>query len=186
MANVTVFVDDGVLGNLPKVCVIAGTPTADKLTLRQQVGGSAGLGVAWLLILAGPLGWLGIAAIALFRRGAEYLTVTLPYSEDVQLRRVQAERAQLRAMIVVVVALMLTFVAFVQESSGYDLLALGLAAVGVGALVNMVMCTRRVHHLSVRLTLDASRRWLTLWGVNPEFALAVERRTSSVSEQPRS
>jgi len=85
-----------------------------------------------------------------------------------------------------VVALVLAFVAFVQESSGYDLLALGLAAVGVGALVNMVMCTRRVHHLSVRLTLDASRRWLTLWGVNPEFALAVERRTSSVSEQPRS
>lgn len=186
MANVTVFVDDGVLGNLPEVCVVTGIPTADKLTFRQQVRDSAGLGVAWLLILAGPLGWLGIAAIALFRRGADYLTVTLPYSENAQQRRVQAERAQLKAMIVMVVALALAFGAFIQRSSSYDLLALGLATIGVGALVSMVMCARRVHHLSVQLTLDASRRWLTLLGVNPEFALAVERRTSSVSEQSRS
>ncbi len=186
MANVTVFVDDGVLGNLPEVCAVTGIPTGDKLTFRKQVGGSTGLGVAWLLVLAGPLGWLGIAAMALFRRGAEYLTVTLPYSENVQLRRVQAEKAQLKAMVVMVVALVLAFVAFVQESYGSDLLALGLAAIGVGALVTMVMCARRIHHLSVQLTLDASRRWLTLWGVNPEFVLAVERRTSRMAEQPES
>lgn len=65
MANVTVFVDDAVLGNLPGICVIDGIATADRLTIRRQVSGSAGFGVAWLLILAGPLGWLGLAAIAL-------------------------------------------------------------------------------------------------------------------------
>jgi len=181
-----VFVDDGVLGNLPEVCVVDGIPTTDKLTFRQQVGGNAGLGVAWLLILAGPLGWLGIAAIALFRRGPDYLTVTVPYSEDVQRRRVRAERARLNAMVVMVVALVLAFVAFVQQSSGYDLLALGLAAIGIGALVRVVMCATRVHHLSVRLTLDASRRWLTLGGVNAAFALAVEQRSSRTVEQPKS
>jgi len=126
------------------------------------------------------------AAPASFRRGADYLTVTLSYSENAQQRRVRTERAQLKAMIVMVVALALAFGAFIQRSSGYDFLALGLAVIGVGALVSMVMCAIRIHHLSVQLTLDASRRWLTLVGVNPEFVLAVERRTFSVSEQSRS
>ena len=186
MANVTVFVDDAVLCDLPDVCVIDGITTADTLTFRQQVGGSAGLGVAWLLILAGPLGWLGLAVIALFRQSAEYLTVTLPYSENVQLRRVQAERARLRATVVVFVAFLLAIVAVVQGSSGYDLVALGLAAFGAGALISLVMHATRIHHLSVQLKLDASRRWVTLCGVSPEFALAVERRASRLSAQPTS
>jgi len=180
LANVTVFVDDAVLGKLPDVCVIDGIATADKLTFRQQVSGSAGLGVAWLLILAGPLGWLGLAVIALFRQSAEYLTVTLPYSENVQLRRVRAERARLKATVVMLAAFLLAIVAVVQESSGFDLVALGLAAFGVGALISLVMHATRIHHLSVQLRLDASRRWVTLHGVDPEFALAVERRASSV------
>jgi hypothetical protein len=186
MANVTVFVDDAVLGNLPDVCVIDGIATADKLTFRQQVSGSAGLGVAWLLILAGPLGWLGLAVIALFRQSAEYLTVTLPYSENVQRRRVQAERARLKATVVMLVAFILAFVTVVHESSGHYLVALGLAAFGVGALVSLVVHATRVHHLSVQLGLDASRRWVTLCGVNPEFALAVERRASRLSAEPKS
>jgi len=185
VANVTVFVDDAVLGNLPDVCVIDGIVTADRLTFRQQVSGSAGFGVAWLLILAGPLGWLGLAAIALFRQSAEYLTVTLPYSENVQLRRVQAERSRLKATIAVLVAFVLAFIALVQGSSGYDLVALGLAAFGVGALISLVVLAARVHHLSVQLRLDASRRWLTLCGVNPEFALALEDRTTRSSEHSK-
>jgi len=52
---VTVFVDDAVRGALPKVCVRDGTPTADALRRREDVGDRAGLGVAWLLLLAGPL-----------------------------------------------------------------------------------------------------------------------------------
>lgn len=183
MANATVFVDDAVLGNPPDVCVIDGIATADKLTVRQQVGGGSGLGVAWLLILAGPLGWLGLAAIALFRQSAEYLTVTLPYSENVQLGRVQAERARLKSALVVSVAFILAVVAYVQESSAYDLVALGLAAFGVGALISLVMHSTRVHHLSVQLRLDASRRWPTLCGVDPEFALAVERQASRLSAE---
>lgn len=183
MANVTVFVDDAVLGNLPDVCAIDGVATGDRLTFRQQVGGSGGLGVAWLLILAGPLGWLGLAAVAMFRQSAEYLTVTLPYSENVQLKRIQAEQARLRATIAMLVAFALAFVAFIQESSGYDLVALGLAAFGVGALISLVMYATKVHHLSVQLRLDASRRWLTLCGVNTEFVLAVEQRTSVLSDK---
>ena len=183
MANVTVFVDDAVVGNLPAVCVIDGIVTPDRLVVRQQVGGRAGLGVAWLLILAGPLGWLGLAVIALVRQSADYLIVTLPYSENAQLRRVQAERARLRATVVMVSAFILAFVAFVQKSGGYDLVALGLAAFGVGALISLVMHAIRIQHLSVQLRLDASRRWVTLCGVDPEFALAVEQRASARSAE---
>jgi hypothetical protein len=185
VADATVFIDDAVLRNLPDICVIDGITTADRLTFRQQVSGSAELGVAWLLILFGPLGWLGLAAIALFRQRAEYLTVTLPYSENVQLRRVQAERSRLKATVAVLAAFVLALIALVQHSSGYDLLALGLAAFGVGALISLVVLATRVHHLSVQLRLDASRRWLTLCGVHPEFALAVEYRTTRLSEQSK-
>jgi hypothetical protein len=83
-------------------------------------------------------------------------------------------------------AFLLAIVAVVQESSGFDLVALGLAAFGVGALISLVMHATRIHHLSVQLRLDASRRWVTLHGVNPEFALAVERRASRLSAQPKS
>jgi hypothetical protein len=81
-------------------------------------------------------------------------------------------------------AFLLAFIAVVQKTSGYDLVALGLAAFGIGALISLVMHATRVHHLSVQLRLDASRRWVTLCSVNPEFALAVERRPSSFLRSP--
>ena len=177
MANVTVFVDDAVLGRLPRVCVIDGVATQDKLVFRQQVGGSAGFGVTWLLILAGPLGWLGLILIGMFRRSGEYLTVTLPYSEGAQLRRVQAERIRLKATVVMLVAFFLGFVAFMKESVGYDLLAVGLAAFGLGALISFVMSAVKIHSLSVQLRLDASRRWVTLCDVSPVFASVVQEHT---------
>lgn len=186
MADVVVFVDDAVLGNLPDVCIVDGVATMDRLTCRHQVGGGTRLGVAWLLVLAGPLGWLGLAVIALLQgSAAEYLTVTVPYSEPVQMRRVLAERARLRAAVAMLAAFILAVVAVIQPTNGYHLVALGLAAFGVGALISLVMHATRVHHLSVRLRLDASRRWITLCGVSPEFALAVRRRTTrSPSRSP--
>jgi len=48
VAELTVFVDDAVLGHLPAVCVKDGVRTDDRLTLTQEVAGGsgAGLGVA--------------------------------------------------------------------------------------------------------------------------------------------
>lgn len=63
MADVTVFVDTAVLGRLPPICVKEGSPTADRLTVQSHVSGGTGLGVAWLLVLLGPLGWLGLIVI---------------------------------------------------------------------------------------------------------------------------
>ena len=92
MATVTVFVDDAVLGRLPPVCVKHGTWTDDRLTFTQDVGGRTGLGVAWLLVLAGPLGWIGLFMIAATRQNTELLTVTLPYSESAHIRLTQRQR----------------------------------------------------------------------------------------------
>ena len=109
MASVTVFVDDAVLGDLPPVCVIDGVMTDDVLTFSQQMGDRSGLGVAWLLLLIGPLGWLGLIVISAFRRSGELLTVTLPFSEAAYRRRVKAERARLLASVVTVALLIAAF-----------------------------------------------------------------------------
>lgn len=176
MANVTVFVDDAVLGNLPPVCVIDGVPTDDALTFTQQVGNRTGLGVAWLLVLAGPLGWLGLIAIAAFRQSGEALTVTLPFSEAAYLRRVQAERTRLRTGLATVAMLIAAFVSLAQRTTDYRLLALGLAVIACATLSRMIIEARRVQRAMVRLQLDASRRWLTLSGAHQAFANAVQHR----------
>ena len=80
MASAMVFVDDAVLGHLPPVCAKTGEATTDHLILTVPVGGSEGLGIAWLLLLAGPLGWLGLVVLQLTRR-SETLTVRLPFCD---------------------------------------------------------------------------------------------------------
>ncbi len=59
MARAMVFVDDAVLGRLPGVCAKTEVSTADHLVQTVPVDGGQGLGIAWLLVLAGPIGWLG-------------------------------------------------------------------------------------------------------------------------------
>jgi hypothetical protein len=49
--------------------------------------------------------------------------------------------------------------------------ALGLGA--LGATVKAIIEKRRLRYLIVRLELDASRRWVTISGVHPAFAEAV-------------
>ena len=174
MHAVTVFVDEAVLGELPPVCVINGTPTDDRLTLTQDVGNETGLGVAWLLILAGPLGWLGLLIIASMQRG-ERLTVTLPYSEDAHTRLRRARRARTQAMLVMGAGVVTAFLAWQHGSTDSGLLALALAVVAVVALIKVIIESVHVSRATVRLSLDASRRWLTLIGVHGNFVDAVDR-----------
>jgi hypothetical protein len=82
MADVTVFVDRAVRGDLPRVCAIDGVDTDCTPEVRQTVADGSAIGVAWLLLLAGPVGWIGLALIAARRSGSiEILTVELPWSE---------------------------------------------------------------------------------------------------------
>jgi hypothetical protein len=186
MAAVTVFVDDAVLGHLPPVCVKEGVPTADTLSFTQDVSHrtGSGLGVAWLLVLVGPIGWLGLFVISALR-GGEMLSVTLPMCEDAYLRSEKAQRTRRRAGAVFVGAVIAAFLALLLKTTDGRLLALGLAVVACGALVKMIVASIQSHRLSVPLDLDASRRWVTLNSVHPNFAAAVQHNErSSVGSAP--
>ncbi len=184
MASVTVFVDDAVLGRLPPVCVKDGIWTDDRLTFTQDVGGRTGLGVAWLLVLAGPLGWIGLFIIAATRQNTELLTVTLPYGEAAHLRLSQAQRTRSQTTVLMLGALVAAFVALLFRTTDSRLLALALAIVVVGALIKAIIETRTVNKAMVRLSLDASRRWVTLSGVHPDFEAAIHRDGHQVSRTP--
>lgn len=166
MAQATVFVDDAVLGRLPPICVKDGVHTADTLTLRSRVGDGTGLGVLWLLVLAGPLGWLGLFLFAVMRRPADTLTVQLPFSEAAYERFRWARRESWFFGAVVLVLLLAALV--VADHSG--LLAVLMTAVAVLAVVPWGMALHRMRSCSVVVDLDASRRWVTLSRVHQAFA----------------
>lgn len=172
MAEVTVFVDAAVLGTLPPVCVKEGSATHDRLTIDSEISGGAGLGVAWVLVLFGPIGWVGLIAIALMRRPSDLLTVRLPFSEHAYQRYRLARRMRRTWFIG---AFVLAVVALVSDRALHPLGAfagvlLGLCALGsfVGGLVEW----HGVRSATVGVELDASRRWVTLTRVHPAFAQA--------------
>jgi hypothetical protein len=175
VATVTIFVDDAVLGRLAPVCVKDGVWTDDRLTFTQDVGGRTGLGVAWLLLLAGPLGWIGLFVIAATRQNNELLTVTLPYCEAAHLRMRRTQRARSQAMLVLMGALVAAFVSLLFRTTDSRLLALGLATVVAGALIRVIVESVRINKATVRLSLDASRRWVTLSGVHANFEEAMHQ-----------
>jgi hypothetical protein len=166
-AEVTVFVDDAVLGRLPPICVKSGLPTEDTLTLHTRVGDASRLGVAWLLVLAGPLGWLGLAILAATRRPSETLTVELPLSEVAYGQLQQAKRAFWPLMVTMSMLLFAFLFALADHTPFLEgILAFAIlvaAALWVRAIV-------QVRERSVTVGLDASRRWVTLGRVHPAFA----------------
>lgn len=180
---VTVFVDDAVRGALPAFCARDGVPTADHLVHHQAVGDGARLGVAWLLVFAGPLGWLALAFIVTSRSGrAEMLTVSLPWSVPA----VERQQALLRGRrtaggtvaALVVLVLVGSMNGLVWEFPG-PLQRVGIVAVlaltGV-LLTAYLVADRRLRRESVDIALDASRRWVSLANVHPDFAAAVRDR----------
>jgi hypothetical protein len=173
LAEVTVFVDNAVLGTLPPICAKEGIPTADRLTLHCEVGGATRLGVAWLLILAGPLGWLGLGIIAFMRRPSEWLTVNLPFSERAYRLHRAALRMQRIWFLVSFLAVVLALASYRALHSG-TIAATELSLFALGALVAGILEWRRARRTEVKVDLDASRRWVTLSGVHPGFARAVQ------------
>lgn len=178
MAEVTVFVDDAVLGTLPAVCAKDGIPTGDRLKIRDEMGDRAGLGVAWLLLLAGPLGWLGLLIISTSRSGrGETLTVEVPMSEPAYQRLRAARRMRRYACIVGVAGGAVAVAMLLQSASAgaagpWQALALIGAVAVLGAIVALYATDGRIRRALVGIDLDASRRWVTLSGVHPAFVAA--------------
>jgi hypothetical protein len=179
MVEVTVFVDDVVLGRLPAVCIKEGIPTGDHLTVRDASGGP-GFGAAWLLVLLGPIGWLVLLYLSLAGGGG--VTGVLPFSEFAYRRLVVAQRMQTVWIVAAIVVGLLAFLGLAIHSSESLAAAIALGAATVGAVVEVAIQTRQVRRAEVNLVLDVSRRWVTIHGVHPDFAAAVADRPSESSD----
>jgi hypothetical protein len=176
MAEVTVFVDDAVRGTLPNVCAKDGVTATGRFRVTKEVGRSNRVGVLWLLALVGPLGWL-VLVYLLVRDSGERLDVQLPYSDEAYERFAAARRLRSRALVVAVVGgLALLFVAaWVHLGAAGGLIAF---VVIVASLIVAVAADLRMERALVRVSLDASRRWVTLTGVHPAFADACHVRAT--------
>jgi hypothetical protein len=164
VASVTVFVDDAVRGNLPPVCVVTGEPADAPVNASVPIGG---LGLLWLLVLAGPIGWVVLLVLAASGFGRETLIVKLPYSHDAFVR----ERT-LRT--VRDLALLATFIFVI----GWVVQFLGVAGVWA-VLAGVCLGTSLVSHVRLdwrgaQVSLDGSRRWVHLAHVHPAFVEAVQ------------
>jgi hypothetical protein len=179
MAEVTVFVDDVVLGRLPSLCVKEGIPTADQLTVRDASGGP-GFGAAWLLVLLGPIGWIVLFYLSLAGRGG--VTGRLPFSQFAYRRLVVAQRMQTVWIVATIVVGLLALLGLAIDTSASLAAALALGAATVGAAVKLAFQTREVHRAEVHLVLDASRRWVTIRGVHTDFAAALADHPTESSE----
>ena len=168
------FVDDAVLGRLPAICVKDGVPTSHMVAFRHEVRSRTGLGMAWLLVLAGPLGWLGLLVIAALRRPGEVLSVRLPISEAAFARLQRARLVCLVTVDVTFVLLLAVLVSLVTGGPGDRLITVVVAVVAAACLVQLVVSDRRLRSCRVAVELDASRRWVTLDRVHPSFADAAE------------
>jgi len=121
---------------------------------------------------------------------SEWLSVELPWSTEA-LDRLRAARARRRNLWIGAVASLVgglvTLVAMgragAAELPAYRLGALALLATLVVCVIGALVAEWRVGQASVAVDLDASRRWVTLRGVAPEFAQAVRARQSP-SDQP--
>jgi hypothetical protein len=176
VSEVTVFVDDAVMGTLPSVCAKEGVATDDRLTVRTDVGLGAGLGVAWLLILAGPLGWLALFIIAFTHRPSDLLTVKLPLCGYAYQRYRVARRMRSIWLIAAFVAAVLVPAIYMTHRPASTVATLVLGLFALAAFVVGLREWRRTRVAAVRVDLDASRRWVTLSGVHPDFAQAVQNQ----------
>ncbi len=181
MVEVTVFVDDAVRGTLPDVCAKDGVTARGRFRVTREVGRSNRVGIAWLLVLVGPLGWLALLYM-LTRDSGERLDVLLPYSEDAFERFTAARRLRTRGVVsaIVVGTALLLLAMWAQLGAPGLLIAFVVTAVllGMAAVADM-----RMERASVRVNLDASRRWVTLSGVHPAFAAACRDREQLVDHR---
>lgn len=171
MAAVSIFVDDAVLGRLPMVCARTGRPADYQVRTVQAVGGLPG--AAFLLLFLGPPGWALLVAFMLLGPGRESITVRLPLTEASYEWERQMRRFTWSAALMGLACLGLA-VFFAEQT---PLLWLVLAG---SCLVAAAILHAMVYFKAIGISLDGSRRWVTLTGVHPDFARAVELQEAGV------
>lgn len=189
MTEMTVFVDDAVLGRFPDVCVKHGDTTEDWVVLSQPVG-TTSLGVLWLLLLAGPIGIIALLFISASRSRDDILKIRLPCCEAITRRFNGARRSRWIAGLAFLLFSVLALVARSHGTSGLWLdMTLLFAVAAVLALAEGIRDTLVCRRSAVGVELDASRRWVTLRGVHQGFKSAVDANGTTghaASDNPRS
>ena len=166
MAAVSVFVDDAIRGRLPLVCAKTGEPADLVIRVRHPVGGGV-QSMAWLLLFLGPPGWAAFFLVMILGSGQEYLTVRIPETDGSYNREKRLERSRI-AVFGMGVALMLYGIMLPGMFPALWLVS------GAACLVAAVVLHFKVTQQSIGISLDASRRWVTLSGVHPNFVHAVQ------------
>jgi hypothetical protein len=166
MAAVEVWVDDAVRGDLPGICVQTGAP-ADGLVRVVQERGSLGLG--WLLVFLGPIGWI-VLLVLLATSRREQFTVRLPYARGAWERERRLGRQRNVGVLVSAALFVAALLGVAPFPRAFWSVATLAAAVATIAVAIVVRCSE------VDVELDASRRWVSLRHVHPAFADAVARR----------
>jgi hypothetical protein len=177
VATALVFVDDAVLGRLPPVCAKTGVETEDHLVMTVPVGGSDGFGLAWLLVLVGPVGWLGLIIYGAVRR-VETLTVRLPYCDAAYIELSNTRRSRRNAGLATIALFVVAVLLLILRNDAGRVAAAAVAVVFVGMGITYFAETLRVRRAAVGVELDGSRRWVTLSRVSELFADSVKRSQS--------
>ena len=172
MAAVSVFVDDVVRGRLPLVCAKTGRPTDLVIRMQRPVKGGISGPALVLLLLLGPVGLVALVVLAIVAPGVEYLTVRLPQTPAAYQRERQLERFRLAALVLGVASLPLALFRVGMFPALW--VAVGVAFLGAAAALHGM-----VRGQAIGVSLDASRRWVTLTGVHPAFVSAVNRQEAA-------
>ena len=171
MAEVQVFVDDAVRGDLPRRCAKTALPTDAQLTIASPVGGDGGVGLAWLLVFLGPIGWGILILFALTRRPAETLLVRLPMSDEASERYRQWRRFRAGAAGVSILSgAVLVLAAYFGDVGDLEVTVYG--GIAIAGFLAALFGEDRASKAHVGVSLDASRRWVTLSRVHPDFVTA--------------
>ena len=157
-----VRLDDAMVGRLPPVCCMTGARADGYASLVVPKP----LGVAWLLLLAGPIGLIVLAAI--YSRIRTLYVVKLPLSAVAFERRMTLLRRRLWFAWLGVLGI--TAGLALRWFGGIAIVMFLAGAVGVVAAI--------VAHLRLPWTMPsarAEREFVVLQGVHPAFAAAVAR-----------
>ena len=186
---VRVFVDDAVQGRFPRVCARTGRPSDGWLSIDAVVGRSRSMSataIVLLILFGGPLGWI---VVLLFSPGqpTDRLRVELPWTVDTQAEVVALRQRRRLAWIASLAgaAGAVLLVVTTAGGAGWTMssrVVLVTVVVGVIGAAAVALATEwQIGRRTVGVELDASRRWVTLTNVHPNFARAVgagqQRRT---------
>lgn len=161
-ASVRVPVGDALVGRLPPVCVMTG----ERADGYAPVVVPKRLGLAWALLLAGPLG-LAVLVALMPRLRTRYL-VRVPMSAAAF---AQWHTERVRRLWCGWLGALGIPVAFALRFLGP--LALLVAVASIGLLAVALRAHWRIPWLVPSMSADPNGRWLTMRGVDPRFVAAV-------------